>query len=68
MSELRVICDNLHHELVQLIKDVLDGLLVEVTVRDSLLLVGIVDGEVDVFEERQHYLVENLSPEVEGEV
>ena len=65
---MRVVCDNLHHERVQLLKDVLDRCLVEVTVRGvvavlrflkkfRLLLVGIVNGEVDVFEEEQHYLV-----------
>ena len=65
---MRVVYDNLHHERVQLLKDVLDRCLVEVTVRGvvavlrflkkfRLLLVGIVNGEVDVFEEGQHYLV-----------
>lgn len=68
MSELRIICNNLHHKWVQLIKNVLDGLLIEITVRGGLLLVGIVDGEVDVFEEREHYLVENFSPEIKGKV
>jgi hypothetical protein len=62
VAQLRVVCDNLHHERVQLLKDVLDRCLVEVTVRgvvailrffkeSYLLLVGIVNGQVDVFEE-----------------